>query len=378
MNAIPSCSAIDTGLLITPNGGVKVCCSGQFDIGSIRTTSLNDIINSDKFIQIKNDLDNNRSTEYCQQCSYQEEIAPGSSQLSSFNKTFPSTGTRLLKQVDIRWSNVCNLTCRYCNEEASSEWARLKSIPVESVNRDYTESILDDIKRNKDTIESVYLLGGEPLLQKHNETLLDLIDPNTKIDIVTNLCVNLNNNRIYQKLKNFPNVSWSVSFENVGDRFEYVRHGSSWQLLLNNLDLVKQDFGPGHITLQPIYTVWSAFALKEFYDFAASIDVMINWQLANEYAGRPLSEMEGYTVFNHSAKVKAAAIAHIDAVGEFESEGSTEFFKNVRQSLETTATIPGFSEQFIIWTNRMEQQLPPKQSFASLWPELFGIISQSH
>lgn len=368
-NQIPSCSAIDTGLFITTYGGAKTCCSGAYDIGNLNNSNIAAIYNNNKFQNIRNTLLNEPTHKYCVQCDHHEKLS-GTSQRISFNKEFPSPGYRQIKQIDIRWSNVCNLACRYCHPIDSSEWAKLRGVPVRSTNREYSKDILDTVAQHKETIKDAYLLGGEPLLQKYNEPLLDLLRPNTTIDILTNLSVDLDKNKIYQKLKSFENVIWNISFDNIGDRFEYVRHGASWNLLLKNLATVARDFGLHTINFHPVYSIWSAFALKEFVDFAANMKVRVAWQLANEYDAKELKFLAGYRVFNHDQNIRLAAVKHMESIPE------NPFFAAIRPNLITGEPIPGIGQQFLRWTKDVESLAPPKQTFEQLWPEVWDLLHQ--
>ena len=62
-----------------------------------------------------------------------------------------------------------------------------------------------------------------------------MIPANAIVTLITNLSVNLDKNKIFQKLSKRNRVGWSMSFDNVGDRLEYVRHGASWNQIQENL-----------------------------------------------------------------------------------------------------------------------------------------------
>lgn len=371
---IPSCSSIDTGLFLTTQGGVKTCCSGSYDLGSARTDTIDTIFSNPKYIQVKSELDTHQKSKYCSTCDYAETITPGISQRADFNKTWPSyDGSRTIKQIDLRWSNVCNLACRYCDAESSSEWAKIMNEPVETTNRVYIQSILDTVQKNRETIDCAYLLGGEPLLQKHNEALLDILRPETKIDLITNLSVKLDNNRIYQLLKKFPNVLWNLSFDNVGDRFEYVRHGAKWETLVNNINTVINDFGAEHINVLPVYSIWSCTHIAEYYQFIKQFPNLntVNWQLAiADYRDR-LDFSDGFKVFGHGPNVVELAIKEIDRVYDTLPDASAQdFFSKVKNSLQNTTPTPGFAQKFLDWSALLETKLPPSRPFAELWPEI--------
>ena len=195
---IPNCSSIDVGLFLDTDGEVRTCCAGYGSFGHIKDKPLDQMFTYDNpfYNTTKNAMDQQVFPSYCDGCIKTEKLAPGSSQLSYF-KEFKSSGKREIKHLDLRWSNVCNLNCRYCDPKASSSWEKLVGQAPQSANRDYHESIFNAVRENIDSLEVVFLLGGEPLMQKQNETLLDIIGVDTRIDIITNLSVNLENNKIY-------------------------------------------------------------------------------------------------------------------------------------------------------------------------------------
>ena len=359
------CSAVDSGLFVSVNGQVGLCCSGSEPLGNIREQPITEIFSSQKFIEIKSDIDNNRPNDYCKGCYNIEKTAPGSSQMSAFNDYYRSDGTRRIRLADIRWSNVCNLSCRYCNTHDSSEWRRLRQLPIEKVDRDYTESLFQDITNNKNNIDSLYLLGGEPLMQKHNERLLSIINKNVKIDILTNGSVRLDNNKIYRALKEFPNVYWNLSFDNVGNRFEYVREGANWELFKSNVRTLLTDFGKNHVTFHPVYHVWNALNLKEYYNFAEEMDgLVVNWQL-----GLPKVDdafpTDGFLTFGHNEKIINRAIEEIENLGIQDTTLS-----GIKESLLKDIPDETKGQRFLTWIREMENFMPPKKTFEELWPEL--------
>lgn len=366
------CSGIDTGLFVYVDGGTKVCCSGAYNLGSVRSQPVNEVFNSQKFIEIRTALHNDENHDYCQRCYQIESVAPGSSQMTAFNNQFSSDkDDRKLKLIDIRWSNVCNLTCRYCNTNDSSEWRKLHRIPIESVNRDYTESLFEEVAANRDTIECAYMLGGEPFMQKHNERLLEIIRPETKIDLFTNLSINnLGNNKIYQSLKRFPQVLWNLSFDNVGDRFEYVRQGAKWDTFTDNLKRICDDFGVSGVTFHPIYTIWNAHNLEEFYEFAATQNFTVNWQVALPKTDKFGFESDGFLTFGHKRSIIERAIQEIDRI-----DIRDPALLGIKDSLIKDIEVANKGAKFLEWTARMEQFMPPAKPFAELWPELNTLLN---
>jgi hypothetical protein len=64
------------------------------------------------------------------------------------------------------------------------------------------------------------------------------------------------------------NVTWDVSFETFGDRFEYIRHGASWELMLKNMKILQDATADksGHTThITGQYCVYNCLNLSEVY-----------------------------------------------------------------------------------------------------------------
>jgi molybdenum cofactor biosynthesis enzyme MoaA len=126
----------------------------------------------------------------------------------------------------------------YCSPYYSSKWADLKGVNQKfRVFPTVTDSDLANLK-------FLQLAGGEPFLIKENFDLLDRllkINPEIKIEVTTNL-TSIQNNKIYQLLKNFSNVTFVVSFESTKKNFEYIRNGANWLEFRANLDQLAMDF----------------------------------------------------------------------------------------------------------------------------------------
>jgi organic radical activating enzyme len=182
--------------------------------------------------------------------------------------------------IDVRWNTTCNLSCNYCNPLNSSKWSAILKQPVVSGTRHYYEQVCNYIEKHYDKVKEVALVGGEPLLLKENDRLLEVIPADSVVTIITNLSTELENNSIFQKLAKRRKVGWSISFENIQDRFEYVRYGANWNTMLHNLDQV-QDLmrNNGHWGgIHAVYNLFNATRLCEIKQFAQERNLIIKWQ----------------------------------------------------------------------------------------------------
>ena len=182
------------------------------------------------------------------------------------------------------------------------------------------------------------------------------------------------NNRVYQKLRNFSNIIWNLSIDNIGNKFEYVRYGSSWDLLQTNIERLKADFGLGRIVLHPVYSIYNAFDLQELIDFSRDLRVEVRWQLANEDERYP-ELLGGFNVFAHSLNLKTQAIDYLEQLTNVDYR-SRMFFNQVQQSLTTTPSVEHRAQHFLSWTKDLEQRLPFNYTFEDLWPEVNTLLQE--
>ena len=369
------CYAPWTNIHINTAGTYKTCCAGTDNIGDLRTTPIQNLLSSQKLIEIKNSISKNQNHSNCQICYRQEQHSSVSERAwysdIAENKeiTIDNLDDIKLQNLDIRWSNTCNLSCVYCDQEASSQWATLKKQPLERLNFDHTlPDILKFIDSNKTTLKNLALLGGEPLLQKENAELLDVIEENVHINVITNLSVPLKNNRIFQKLISKKNVMWDISFETVEDQFEYVRHGSSWQLMLENIKYLKEltENNPGQlIGITSQYSVYNAMSLSLLHEYFADNDLpMMRWNELHYPNVLSVSSLPKYFINRAIVELEKSIQYHYSPVQE-------NFLRDMASSLRNIETKKYNCDELYKWHEQQEQTYWPKfkYKFAELWPE---------
>jgi len=375
------CASPWRGLHINPRGDVKTCCAGNPNmLGNLNSQTIEQILHGPGLKEIQNTLRQGVMHEtYCSGC-INRELKGGDSERSWHNQVNADFDTATAPDhfefpsiVDVRWNTTCNLSCNYCNAPNSSKWAALLGQSVVSGTRHYYEQVCDFIEKHYDQVREVALVGGEPLLLKENDRLLDVIPADCVVTIITNLSLDLENNSIFQKLAKRRNVGWSISFENTQDRFEYVRHGANWATLSHNLDLV-QDLmhNNGHWGgIHAVYNLFNATRLCEISQFAKTRALTIRWQ--NLYEPRPLDPR---TYGSEVAELAAHEIERMYAHFSID-KSDREFFDTVLAHYrDQTSPNPASLEQLDQFINELETRYHPDQAgqFAVLWPELESLL----
>ena len=369
------CAAPWRGLHINPRGDVKTCCAGDPNmLGNLNSQTIEQILHSDVMKEIRQSIQRGKPHEYCYNCVQAERY--GRSERDWHNSVSPEFDCATAEDtehlptlIDVRWNTTCNLSCNYCAEACSSKWAALKQMSVASGARPYYQAVCDYLAQYHDHIREVALVGGEPLLLPENDRLLDVIPPDCVVTLITNVSVELENNRVFKKLALRKNVGWSLSFDNVGDRFEYVRHGGVWPLLLKNLDNIQKLMREqGHWGgIHAVYNVYNATNLLELTEFARSRELTIHWQSLYQPECLDPSNLGTDIVALAQDEIKKLLSQDICLPPE------QQFFETVLQNLQSKQDLrPQLREH----TRQIEQQYHSNTlgQFERLWPEIQSCL----
>jgi MoaA/NifB/PqqE/SkfB family radical SAM enzyme len=236
---------------VNPQGLVMPCCVGneKYPIGNINHNNLEDISTK----TIRTQMQKGQRPDSCSHC-YETEDLGLISKRQKANDSFVQYKLQqdfVLRYIDIRLSNKCNLMCRMCSGKYSNRIAQEEEKLYGFTK--YKDEILDDrliqkqldyIKNNIDTIERVYFAGGEPLINKEHYDILNLLIDYKKTDVK----INYNSNFSMLKFKKynvldywdkFSSVSIGASLDLLGPQSNYVRYGVEYDVLENNYHLVK-------------------------------------------------------------------------------------------------------------------------------------------
>jgi MoaA/NifB/PqqE/SkfB family radical SAM enzyme len=370
------CAAPWRGLHINPRGDVKTCCAGNPNmLGNLNRHGIIEILNSPQMKHIRSSLSQGQAHEYCSNCVNAERFG-GRSERAWHNDVnadfdYATAGDQYHYPVivDVRWNTTCNLSCNYCGEACSSKWAGIKGIAVKSGTRPYYDAVCDFLAQHHDHIHEVALVGGEPLLLPENDRLLDVIPANAIVTLITNLSVDLDNNKIFRKLSKRNRVGWSMSFDNTGAQLEYVRHGASWDQIKENVLKIKQLMHTqGHWGgIHAVYNIYNATRICELRQFAEQAGVSVLWQslFQPEYLDPTLQGPE----------LAAQAIQEIE---RFYSLGiataaEQQFFDQALATYQQVKSVnPEISKQFQKHIHDIEHVYHTDQAggFVELWPEL--------
>lgn len=343
-------------------------------LGNLNSQSIVEILDSDLMTDIRASLAQGVPHEYCSNCVRAERFGADSERAwhNNVNPNFDyvTAGSKYHYPVivDVRWNTTCNLSCNYCGESCSSKWAGIKGIPFKSGARPYYNQVCDFIEQHHEHIHEVALVGGEPLLLPENDRLLDVIPESAIVTLITNASVDLEKNKIFKKLTQRQRVGWSLSFDNIGERFEYVRHGADWRVLQHNLDVI-QDLmrNNGHWGgVHAVYNIYNATRICELREFTNRRGLTVLWQ--------NLFQPAYLDPFTHGPEVAEPAA---EEIRKFYASGlatpvERQFFDQALRNYQAAEYKPKVAQQFQQHIQDNETVFHPDKAgeFKKLWPEL--------
>ena len=307
-------------LYSSPSGDAAPCCiaesCGHGGLGNTRTQSLMEIVNSEKMKDIRKDMLTNTPNNECKKC-YDHEKQGIRSSRNMLNKEFSEFYDESLEHTledgsltefkmryfDVRFSNICNFKCRTCGGGFSSQWEQedLKNnLPYARIypkndNPDFLKEIIEQVPNFK----TAYFAGGEPLITEEHYILLEeMIRTGASNTVSLRYNTNLSNFKFKDKdilslWKHFKKkIDIYASVDHYGERAEYIRHGTNWATVEENLILAKKT---PFINLQmnTVLSVFNFLTIGEFYQYL--IDKKLYTPNGYAYTLYNMSTPEHYT-----------------------------------------------------------------------------------
>jgi len=282
-----------------PNGNVKLCCSIAMDHFVHRDggrpfnlgyDDIEEIWNSFYMQNVRNLHRQNNGAMECGDCYNIEKVSGHSprkgqnllwterkkkdNELSDYlinvsNEELMSNTDILPLSLELRLGNQCNLKCVTCwgmsssliheeRQEMLSSGLLLKNnlgwlhnrwqeetenVDKADVKEWYeTETFYKNFKKMAPKLRRLYTTGGEPTLIKANyrmlEELIEAGNTDCRIEFTSNMTTW--NPKFYEALSKFENVEIQMSIDGVGPVAEYIRYGTEWDKVKENVYKVVQ------------------------------------------------------------------------------------------------------------------------------------------
>lgn len=223
------------------------------------------------------------------------------------------------RQLEVYWGNTCNLKCIYCAAHYSSkihqEEKRFGPFNNEGVILDAnkwqmfggieeaTEKLFAWFEKNIQHLHKLFIMGGEPFLQKETERMITLLETKELPDLT--LCFFSNLTVDHERVKNWvqrldclvqerrlDKLQIVGSLDSWGAEAEYVRNGLDLELFQKNFEYILNESN----TLQNINSALTATAVPGMPKLVKKINEWskirpVYWSMmkasTNNYGPRP-------------------------------------------------------------------------------------------
>lgn len=199
--------------------------------------------------------------------------------------------------LDFRLGNLCNLKCRMCQPQNSSqiqkEYKRIEQADPEAgqfLKKNFTWGQFVDnltpweddprfLKQVEEWLPSVvklYFTGGEPTLI---ERVYWIMEKCVELGIAQNIELVFNSNmtnikpRFIELVEKFKKVLMCISVDAHGALNEYIRGASHWEAVDKNVKLYCESKVVGSLLFSPVIQVYNILNITELLDYAESLEL---------------------------------------------------------------------------------------------------------
>lgn len=276
-----------------PNGKTMLCCDSPWEtnIGDLRENSLREVWNSPSMRQVRLNMLQGKSCKECVRCYEKEKYGHDSLRVRSNRDWLEPHWDKVAKTnadgslddlhivyLDFRFSNVCNLRCRYCGPELSSNWfqdavkSSFNQTPTESVIqiRKDVEGFMEEFETMLPHIEQIYWAGGEPIIMDEHWHIMNRLVELGKTDI--RIFYNTNFTKLKYKQhnvidlwKNFKHISVGASLDAEGARGEYQRKGTIWNDVIANIEELRTRAPEIDFYVSSTVSAYNAWHITDFH-----------------------------------------------------------------------------------------------------------------
>jgi hypothetical protein len=266
-----------------PDGRVFTCCLSEHDtpVGNLNEQTLEEVYNSETMKKFRTAMLDNKKISNCNRCYEQEGYGHETLRMRSNDEFMQShenwehkrdvvksteedgsvPGGVNMTYVDMRFSNICNMRCRTCGPDLSSQWfndavdSKYNKTPetaILQIQKGKTYDFMQQFDKYLPTVEKIYWAGGEPLIMDEHWYIMNKLVENGQTHPSSPMRVFYNTNfksltykdndaiELWNKF-NPHCISIGASLDDSGVRGEYIRKGTIWSETVKNRKRMQEE-----------------------------------------------------------------------------------------------------------------------------------------
>jgi MoaA/NifB/PqqE/SkfB family radical SAM enzyme len=284
-------------LNIGPRSTVTPCCHFDEKVDDtqedIRFINVNDINTTKKWYNLQKELIMGKKPAGCHKCYSDEDNGIKSQRQYAIKRWGDTITAPGIRSLELKLGAKCNLACRTCSSDSSNKWLKEESLMwFGHINKDWIkekqsrsywasdEEFWKSLHAISGDLERITFTGGEPMIiDEHFRYLNWLASKNIKpqIDYITNGTIPLA--RVQKVFDKFDNISMSLSIDAVGKLSDYMRTGSNWETLYQNIKDYNDYFKSRnfHLDISSTVSVLNVHKIGSMAKLSTELDIV--WSL---------------------------------------------------------------------------------------------------
>lgn len=408
---------------IHTNGNYRLCCVTTENIihndrKQVYTASkhgVSEYWNSDRMKEIRVKMLKGEKIKDCWRCYKQDEAGEQSlrstNTLKKYRAVLDQNGVLDLpaNTAQLQLGNICNLKCKMCSQMYSHmnglelkemgqqdpqwlSWVKEQSGNVNNWIHDlgvketwYKDKKLKDelFTHISHNVNGLNIIGGEPTLIPEFYEMLERCHSdgtlvNKDITISTNLTNT--NDKLIKWLQMCRRWKIWASVDGVGERTEYIRYPSDWNVILRSLDFYKGMMTDnGNLTLSPAVQLLNADQLddmiKWWLDYTGGLD--------DNYDFTWLATVSYPLICSPHIAPKAWREKVADKLEKFKWSHNRHgphyenFIRNLRIDQYTEQQAKHLQQSFIRYNDQQDKFRQVKKTWRQLLPDLEQALTQN-
>ena len=311
-------------VMTQPTGTVSWCCvardnfknddGSMFDLN--RGNKIETVWNNDHMRKIRKQMIDGEVVKGCEHCYDLEDMGFPSYRTNYIRDWFEYSerGPEIVERIerskrngfrveeppmylDFRLGNMCNLKCRMCQPQNSSqiqkEYAKMETADPKSADfvkenftwgqfADHITPWQDDpefLRQVEDWLPGVnklYFTGGEPTIIERVYWIMEkCVELNIAKDIELVFNSNMTNiqKRFLDLVEQFKNVLMCISVDAFGHENEYIRGASHWSRVDKNLRKYCASDVIGTVLFSPVIQIYNILTITKLLDFCEELEI---------------------------------------------------------------------------------------------------------
>lgn len=289
---------------IRPNGLTIPCCRYPHIQETDSVVSSPTVRNTEHWKDIRKKMLFGEKVEGCHSCYQDEANGIFSMRQQSLKKFIPINEEIVpVEQLEVSFSNLCNLACVHCSSFFSSKWYS-EDVKFGRIQKSgVLENEFNFSKWDLSKVNELKIIGGEPFMEQ--KKFIDLISNLNLSKIDLQICTNgtiLPNFELKSLIEKCKNVYLCVSLDGVNSTNDWYRWPSKFDEVVANSKIFESWWSEKsniHFVIHHVVNAVNIFELDKFVSFMET--TLPKWRIEWDWIRWP--HWQELSVFDDSVKM---------------------------------------------------------------------------